>query len=153
MIARDCHGVFLWAKSDCWLGADPPFRAELKPLLFTVREVAVRQCFGVIIEGDCKLVIDWILDRSPSPSPDEVWKEEIQRLCLEGHLSIQWVPRLCNVPADTIAGAALRGGGFGFEVSCPPFLVDVCNRDWSQSPPSDLSTSCDKLKHLCIDDR
>ncbi|KAK8559336.1 hypothetical protein V6N13_098910 [Hibiscus sabdariffa] len=101
-LLRDEKGSILFQFSEA-VRNDPPVWVEFEALyhglsLFLSSWWANKS--RLIIEFDCKQLIDWCLGKGVPPFPIRSRVQEVvERLCSEV-LCVRWVPRLCNIDAD-----------------------------------------------------
>ncbi|KAE8678433.1 hypothetical protein F3Y22_tig00111410pilonHSYRG00088 [Hibiscus syriacus] len=104
-ILRDSESKILGSFSLA-VGPGPPPLAEMKAIekgieFFLSSEWATQG--RLIIESDCKKVVDWILQPTSSPPFLRLLVQKIASLISERAIIIRHIPRSCNCEADTLA--------------------------------------------------
>ncbi|KAE8701523.1 leghemoglobin C2-like [Hibiscus syriacus] len=104
-LLRDWNRVTLISFSEN-VGPSYPYLAELKAVrrgidIFVSSEWLLKG--RLIIECDCKLVVDWIKDQALVPISLSNFVKEIVSIVSFRNFIVRWIPRSCNCEADKLA--------------------------------------------------
>ena len=128
VIARDNRGIPKLA----WVGktrAKCPMEAELEAILRAARLAEINNWQAIILEGDCKMLLDALRERKPCP----IWTLEplyLEVLGIANSLDsflFNWVPRNVNSVAHSLATWAFSHNRSGFLNSedVPPSVRNI----------------------------
>ncbi|XP_028803709.1 uncharacterized protein LOC114758781 [Neltuma alba] len=132
IICRDSYGLFLrgWSKA---VVASSALHAEILAL---TKAISLSEEWGlsnVILEGDCKVLIDAISAQSPSSCPwllQGLVNDIIDQIASRSTLTCSFISRAGNCAADFLAASASREvGPHGLILVLPPPLASILLQD------------------------
>ncbi|XP_028785694.1 uncharacterized protein LOC114741595 [Neltuma alba] len=132
IICRDSYGLFMrgWSEG---VVASSALHAEI---LAMTKAISLSEEWGysnVILEGDCKVLVDAISARSPSSCPwllQGLVNDIIEQIASRSTLTCSFISRAGNCAADYLAASASREGGpHGLILVSPPPLASILLHD------------------------
>ncbi|GMI76797.1 hypothetical protein HRI_001349000 [Hibiscus trionum] len=104
-ILRNDKGLILWQLSSS-SESSPPACVELEAMcvgLSYFYNSGWEKRFRLILESDCKEAVDWCKNFSSPPAQVRQKIQVISEFVLKFGLCIRWIPRRCNIEADSLA--------------------------------------------------
>ncbi|KAE8655306.1 2-succinylbenzoate--CoA ligase [Hibiscus syriacus] len=124
-IMRDEEGIFLGSFKKA-SGPGPPILMELKAVnegLFFFDSVRAGIKGRLIVESDCKMVVDWVKYEALCPSLYASIVRDIAVKLKELEGVIRWVARTTNIEADGLAKSGTTGKPKGVVISHTALIV------------------------------